>query len=203
MSHLANPTKKSKPWQLIAILLATVIPIVAAYVAYYTGIGVPDERVNEGTLLTPAKNLQDLLPQAQGEVPGFDKNYLWRILIPITGTCNEACAKNLYTTRQVHIRLAQNAERVERYAVNLGGDSGDQFLQEIAAEHPLLKHFAVDQKTWDEWLQDANVPADLNAEPYYILVDQVGFTVTMYNAEHDGNQLLKDIKRVLRYSPEK
>lgn len=201
MNETETKRKKPKSWPLKVMLLVTVLPIVGAYVAYFTGFGVPEDRVNEGELVAPAKNLKDLLPTAVGEVPEFANNYQWRLLIPVNGQCGELCQQNLYTTRQVHVRLGEKADRVERYAVNIGGAEGAKFVQALAAEHPLLKSFTVDEKEWQQWLQDANVPADINAEPYYLLVDQVGFAMMYYGAQHHGNQLLKDIKRVLRYSP--
>lgn len=201
MNETEVKQKKPKSWQLRAIILVTVVPIVAAYVAYFTGIGVPDERVNEGELIAPAKNLKDLLPAAVGDIPGFAKNYQWRILIPINGQCDQACQQNLYTTRQVHIRLGEKADRLERYAVNIGGAQGADFIGTLAETHPKLKSFTVDEQQWQQWLQSSNVPSDINSEPYYILVDQVGFAMMYYDAQHHGNQLLKDIKRVLRYSP--
>jgi hypothetical protein len=190
--------RRKMSWQLVAILLVTLVPMVAAYVAYFTGIGVPESRVNEGVLLTPAPNLADLLPRVEGEKPGFERNLLWRLIIPVPAVCDQACQRSLYITRQVHIRLADKSDRVERYAVNLGGAEGAAFLESIAAEHPGLKHFSVSEEDWRAWLGEANVPA---SEHYYLLVDQVGFAMMFYSVQHDGNQLLKDMKRVLRYSP--
>lgn len=202
MNDAVNHQKKPSSWQLKAILLVTVVPIVAAYVAYFTGIGVPQERVNEGELVVPAKNLKDLLPNAEGTTPSFEDHSLWRLLIPVGSDCNQACQTNLYTTRQVHVRLANKADRLERYAVNLDGAEGDEFLQGIAEQHPLLQRFAVDKNQWQGWVQGTNIPADFRSEPYYLLVDPLGFAMMVYGVEHEGNQLLKDIKRVLRYSPE-
>ena len=202
MNDAVNHQKKSKSWQLKAILLVSILPIVAAYVAYFTGIGVPQERVNEGELVVPAKNLKDLLPNAEGETPAFEDHSLWRLVIPVGQECDQGCQANLYTTRQVHVRLANKASRVERYAVNLGGAEGDEYLQGIAEQHPLLKRFAVDKAQWQQWVQDTNIPADFHSEPYYLLIDPLGFAMMVYGVEHEGNQLLKDIKRVLRYSPE-
>lgn len=193
--------KKSNRWQLWAILLVTVVPIVAAYVAYFTGAGVPQERVNQGELLTPAKNVADLLASAEGELPDFNNNYDWFLLLPITAQCDSACQKNLYVTRQVHIRLSDKADQVQRYAVNLAGAEGEALIQSLRDEHPLLKSFSVDKQQWRQWLQGTNAPADVQAAPYYLLVDQVGFAMMYYGVQHEGNQLLKDIKRVLRYSP--
>lgn len=194
-------TPKKNPWPLIAILAITLIPLIAAYVAYFTGMGVPDETVNEGQLLSPAKNTADILADAEGDIPELANNLKWRLFIPIPEHCSEACQQNLYVTRQVHIRLAEKGERVERFAINIGGTDGAEFLQQIKAEQPGLRQFAVTQAAWQEWLRGTNVSEDLTDGHYYLLVDQVGFAMMFYTTDHDGNQLLKDLKRVLRYSP--
>lgn len=196
----AQPQKRSS-WPLFAILAITVLPIIAAYVAFFTGVGVPDETVNEGELIAPAKNVTTILANAEGDIPSFKDNLNWRVLIPIPEQCGDVCQRNLYITRQVHIRLAEKGDRLERFAVNIGGAEGESFLQSIKAEHPGMKQFAVSREVWDEWLRDSNIPDNLNHDHYYLLVDQVGFAMMFYTTRQDGNQLLKDLKRVLRYSP--
>ncbi len=200
---MANTTQNRRrmSWQLTAILVVTLVPMIAAYVAFFTGLGVPQDRVNEGVLLSPARNLADLASRAEGDVPQFTNNMLWRLLIPIPANCDTACQQNLYVTRQVHIRLADKADRVERYAVNLGGAAGADFLQQIQAEHPGLKTFAVAEEDWQAWLRGTNAPVGVAQDHYYLLVDQVGFAMMFYSVQHEGNQLLQDLKRVLRYSP--
>jgi hypothetical protein len=194
-----NP--KKNPWPLIAILAITLVPLVAAYVAYFTGMGVPDDTVNEGELLSPAKNIAVVLADAEGDIPELSNNLKWRLFIPVPQQCGDACQQNLYVTRQVHIRLAEKGERVERFAVNIGGTQGAEFLQQIKAEQPGLRQFTVTDEAWQAWLHDTNAPVDLAEGHYYLLVDQVGFAMMYYTTHHDGNQLLKDLKRVLRYSP--
>lgn len=193
---------KKTPWQLIAILVVTVVPLVGAYVVYYTGIGMPDDAVNEGELITQAPNFETLLAHAAGEVPTFNNNRKWRLLVPVPNDCTEQCLQNLYVTRQVHIRLGEKGERVERYAVNVAGEDGSKFLESIRSDHPRLKTFDVPREHWNGWLAGTNVPDDPVAQHYYLLVDQLGFAMMFYTADHEGNQLLKDIKRILRYSPE-
>lgn len=195
------PAQKKSAWPLFAILVITVLPIVAAYVAFFTGVGVPDETVNEGELVVPAKNAEAILSAADGDIPAFHNNLNWRLLIPVPEHCGEICQRNLYITRQVHIRLAEKGERLERFAVNIGGTEGERYLASIEAEQPGLKRFTVPREVWDEWLRDSNVPGNLRDDHFYLLVDQVGFAMMFYTTRQDGNQLLKDLKRVLRYSP--
>lgn len=194
-------TKKNPSWQLFAILLVTLIPMMAAYVAYFTGMGVPQDTVNEGILLEPARNMKDILGEAEGQLPTLKNNLKWTLLIPVGQNCDANCQKNLYITRQVHIRLAEKADRIERYAVNLNGQTGLDYLNSIASDQPGLKSFSVSRTVWDKWLSGTNAPASVENQHYFILVDQVGYAMMFYSIDHDGNQLLKDIKRVLRFSP--
>lgn len=201
---MTDTTQKRKtPWPLIIIVTLSVLPLVGAYVAFYTGFGVPRSTVNEGLLLEPAVDIKPLLAEADGPVPEFlGGNRRWRLLIPIGEQCNEACQQNLYTTRQVHVRLGREVTRLERYTVNLGGEQGQAFLHSIAAEHPKMETIQMDADLWESAFADTNLPEDWRNDHYYVLVDLVGFAALAYNADHHGNQLLEDIKRVLRHSPE-
>lgn len=194
--------RRSPPWQLIAIIVVTVVPIIAAYIAYFTGVGVPQDHVNEGTLLKPVRSVEDLITDEEWRNLTAKESRPWRLLVPVPYPCEEQCQEHLYITRQVHVRLGDKSHRVERYAVNLGASEGAAYLDDIAAEHPLLKRLAVTPTQWQTWLEGTNAPVDVSEEHYYLLIDQVGYAMMYYDRETDGNQLLKDIKRVLRYSPE-
>lgn len=193
---------KKRSWQIPTLFAITVLPIVAAYVAYFTGIGVPKDTVNEGTLITGAGNIKELLHVAEGDLPALEHNRKWRLFVPISTPCNDECQQLLYVSRQVHIRLAEKADRVERFAVNLSGDDGAAFLASIAKEHPKLSSFSVNHREFASWISSTNIPQNASAHPYVLLVDQVGFAMMFYDIKNDGNQMLKDIKRVLRFSPE-
>ena len=194
---------KRGAWQLYAILLVTFVPLVSAYIAYYTGLGVPETTVNNGYLLQPAMDIKPLFAAAaDGETPNFKDNKQWRILIPVASSCNAACVNNLYVTRQVHVRLGEKAERVERIAVPVNGEEAAEYLKNIAVEYPRLQVVNIPASIWQNWWSGASVPAQNLSEHFYFLVDPQGFAMLLYNENNDGNQLLKDIKRVLRYSPD-
>ncbi len=194
-----NALKKSR-WHLWAMLLVTFVPLIAAYVAYYTGWGVPQTTVNNGVLLAPALDTRPLLADASGE-PLDLSDIKWRLLIPITDSCNEACLQNLYVTRQVHVRLGEKAERIERVALAVG-DEAEAQLAAMSAEHPRLRTLSIPSSSWQSWWAGKHVPAAQEAEHYYFLVDPQGFAMLLYSEAHEGNALLKDIKRILRYTPE-
>lgn len=193
-------SKKRAHLQLNLMLLITVIPIAAAYIAYFTGWGVPAGTVNNGALLTPAKNVQDWFESASGELPDYQSNKQWHLFVPVKD-CDEQCDALLYLTRQVHIRLAQKSDRIERYMVNLNGLEGERLYERLKPSHPKMKLITLDYAQWKTWLSETNAP-DIEQQAFYLLVDQVGFAMMHYTEEQDGNALLKDIKRVLKYSPD-
>lgn len=194
------PAKRNnKP--LIAILFISIFPILAAYTMFFTGVGVPTETKNNGFLMTPAVNISALLESGNAQVlSDWQANKKWRLLIPVSSPCNTACEENLYTTRQVHIRLGEKSVRVHRIAVSIAGEQSDDYIANIAKDHPQLKNITVDATNWNEWVAQTNLPAELDAEHYYILVDQEGYAMMWYTPAIHGNDLLKDIKHALKFS---
>ena len=189
-------------WAGAGVCAAVAFPIVAAYIVFYTGMGMPAGTVNQGELLVPAHNVADLnLTTADGaQLAVASEEPKWRYLIIGDENCAGECEKLLYTTRQVHIRLGDKAHRVERVLAT-GAPLADQRHKDLAAQHPKLRFTTVDQQLIDRWLADSD-HATLK-RPSALLVDQNGFAMMVYDNRYTGNQLLKDIKRLLKYSYEK
>lgn len=186
---------------LYMILLVAFLPMVLAYTMFFTGVGVPDHTVNKGQLLPHPVNLEQLLGIADSPLlKDIQEQKKWRLVVPIPAHCDDSCQQNLYTTRQVHIRLGEKSVRVERLAVNLAGLEGQQYLDSIAADHPKLKTTSVDPQVWQHWLAESGAQLDLATEHFYLLVDQEGFAMMSYTTAQHGNELLKDLKRALKYS---
>lgn len=206
-SFADNNVRQSKPSGLsrlagFTVFAAVALPILAAYIVFYTGWGMPVDTVNQGELLTPAQNVADIDLSARdgGLVSLANDEPRWRYLIVGGETCAEECEKLLYTTRQVHIRLSEKAERVERILVT-GQPLTELRHQALTSAHPRLRFTTADEHQIDQWLADSD-HAQL-ARPSALLVDQNGFAMMVYDNSHSGNQLLKDIKRLLKYSYEK
>ncbi|MBN8429510.1 hypothetical protein JF535_01475 [Microbulbifer salipaludis] len=184
------------------VFASVALPILAAYVVFYTGIGMPSSTVNQGELLKPAQQVAelDLIERDGQRINLSDAEPRWRYLIVADEKCAGECEKLLYTTRQVHIRLAEKASRVERLLVT-GEPLTELRHGELAGQHPLLRFSSVDMQQVDQWLADSD-HAQL-VRPSVLLVDQNGFAMMVYDNRHTGNQILKDIKRLLKYSYEK
>lgn len=189
----------------ISLIAAVALPIVAAYVVYYTGLGMPDGTVNQGQLIEPPVDVAGLTMQEHGDSADSQPLSLdtapakWRYLILPDGPCESACKSLLYTSRQVHIRLSEKAERVERLFVSAAPLPAEQQAA-LAAEHPRLRFVSVEPGMLEALRSDSGVPT--GEGPRLLLVDQEGFAMMRYGNEHNGNQLLKDIKRLLKYSYE-
>ncbi|MCO1333046.1 hypothetical protein MO867_01710 [Microbulbifer sp. OS29] len=188
--------------QSISIIASVVLPIVAAYIVFYTGIGMPNNTANQGELLQPAFDINTIKIIKHGEeLPIITRNSAkWRYLILSDRDCGKDCEDLLYISRQVHIRLGDKANRVERVlVVSEMLDSKRQ--KQLQIEHPKLKIVSLNSNTFLELLE--NTDNDRVALTKTILVDQEGFAMMAYDSQHSGNQLLKDIKRLLKYSYEK
>lgn len=183
----------------LIILAVTLLPMLLAYIVYQTGWGIPEDTVNQGGLLTPPVHVREL------SMPETDLNLLlqqkrWLVFIPVVNPCEQSCQDRLFITRQVHIRLGEKSRRVQRYALSLAGEQSDAHLKVLREDHPQLKILSISPGAWSDWLAKTNV--NQQAQNIFLLVDQEGYAMMYYTAEHTGNDLLKDIKRLLKYSYE-
>lgn len=201
----SGPLKKRSAlgrWAGLGVFAAVALPIVAAYTVYYTGVGMPTGTVNEGELLVPPHSVSGIdMRNGDGNIVSLSAEApKWRYLIVGDKQCGSDCEKLLYTTRQVHIRLGDKAERVERLLVT-DAPLEEERYRALASEHPRLRFTTASGKQLDQWLADSDHPG--LKRPSALLVDQEGFAMMVYDNHHSGNQLLKDIKRLLKYSYEK
>ena len=188
----------------LLIVAIIVLPMVIAYIMFKTGWGMPTDTINKGMLLAPPQPVSKLELVAddktlQGLYPAEKKR--WRIMVPVSASCKATCQKNLFITRQVHIRLAEKAPRVERILLALG-DVPEEQKQRLLAEHPNILWLDSSRTALTNWLAETNLAA-IQPDEHYFLIDQDGFAMMAYNAEHSGQNLLDDLKRVLKYTYEK
>lgn len=188
------------------VMLVVLLPMLIAYLVFYTGVGMPTSTINKGDLVSPPQLITDLPLQAENGI-AWDFNAQpkkWRLLIPGYRECNDQCRKNLYLTRQVHIRLAEKSVRVERLYLLLADQ--DPFAQVtrdfLTAEHPHMPVVRVAEQDFKAMLARTDVPANALVDGRYYLMDQEGFIMMSYTPQHEGKELLDDIKRMLKYSYE-
>ena len=187
------PPKKELYW----ILACSLIPMLAAWISYFSGFGVPKETVNHGRLVMSAPSLEGVLSKDDWARVHADKK--WRVLHLVGAPCEAACEAALYLTRQIHIRLSQNSERVERIALVDPTFVSTAQREALQRAHPRLHILNVDRAQQQRWLSSVERGLAVAASDYW-LVDQEGRAMMLYDAGQDGNDVLKDLKRVLKYS---
>lgn len=200
MNEVVDPIQKRNRFYGVLILAIITLPMLVAYMMFKTGWGIPVDTSNKGTLLQPARAIGELSLNNQDDTLSsliIDEKKRWRILVPVTKACNEICQNHLYISRQVHIRLAEKAYRVERIILLLDSLSEDT-LDNIKKEHreTIIVESSVDD--FNEWLKVSTLP--LSAENYFYLVDQEGFAMMRYDVNHKGQDLLDDVKRLLKFT---
>lgn len=173
-------------------------PMLLATVMYYTGWLNPAGQANHGTLVQP------LVPVSQLNLIGADgqrlaerftaptANRQWLMLTTAEG-CAEACESLLYLSRQVNVALGKDANRVARaaYLTDLTLSRRQQLEGEYEAME-LLRRGGRDP-VWPEAINPA-------AGPRILLVDPQGNVMMQYTPANSGEDMLKDLKRLLKLS---
>ena len=184
-------------WSKLLIVATILLPMVAAYWIYQTGMGIPKGTINKGDLLQPPVQITELtLQSAAGDAISFQTlEKKWRLVVPAFGSCDAACMDSLYVTRQVHTRLNEKYPRVERWLVTNIEDPA--FLALLAKDYP---HIGIHYASAQDWQR--LVGATSNKHGNYFMMDQNGFLMMSYSQAHTGNDLLADLKRMLKFTRE-
>lgn len=206
-THFAPEAVRRGRLMAAIMMLVLALPLVAAIVVYRTGIGMPAGTANEGVLLTPPQPIEQLALVEHDSTQPWDirkERARWRLLVPALAGCDDQCKQNLYLTRQVHVRLAKDAYRMERFILLGQNEPVDaEFEEFLQREHPGLRTMRVSEDRLTELLAATNLATSQpDDEGHYYLMDQRGFVMMAYHREHTGNQLLADIKRMLKVTYE-
>lgn len=206
MNEEAPKTSKLPLWLIIFTTLAV---MVSGFLLFPNNDGQRDRLLsilgtnNRGTLLNPVVMMTDMtLTDQQGEAWLWQEQApKWRLLLPFVGDCEHACRDFLYTSRQVHIRLDKKTQRVKRVFLNLGAPLDDEMNAFLKKEHPYLTVVRGDLAEFSALIGSTNAQWRSD-NPRLFLVDQQGVGMMFYTPEHDGSDLLGDLKHLIKYSPE-
>jgi hypothetical protein len=99
---------------LYGLIAITILPIVAAYVAYY--VAPPSGRTNYGTLLVPQRPVPEL-PLANLDGTRFDLRKLagsWVLVMVDRSECDKPCTDKLLMMRQQRTMTGKDRDKIER-----------------------------------------------------------------------------------------
>jgi len=162
----------------------------------------PEGTTNRGMLVHPARPLT--LP-ADLQVTGVSANdYLqgkWTLLYIGVTDCDDVCNNNLYKMRQINIAQNENMKRVQRLYLARGEGLSGALGALLQKEYPkmavtLLSATQAEQIAPDFLIDGVSMEG---AERVYI-VDPLGNLMMYYPADADPGGMLKDLKKLLKFS---
>jgi hypothetical protein len=154
------------------IFLVCAAPFMLAWLAYELGWTGASGRGNYGELLAP-RPVGGPLVALKGK---------WVLVTFDAAACDSACEKKLYIVRQVRRALGQDAERVERlWVVTDAARPKPELLAAIEGTHV------------------ARAELDFKGDHIY-LVDPLGNLMMRFPADPDPAMIIKDLRRLMKYS---
>lgn len=179
---------------LIAFLFLA--PMAAAWMLYLNPEWRPAGRVNYGQLVEPARAVPDFALTGGPAAPVLRGK--WTYVYVGGRSCETACQQRLLLSRQVRTLLNQDRGRVQRVYIAPDPAARDAALAQLPAEHPDLVIVA-DTGAAGARAQDFFSQAGDDPDAVYLL-DPNGVWLMRYSGELDYKRVLKDIKKLLRFS---
>jgi cytochrome oxidase Cu insertion factor (SCO1/SenC/PrrC family) len=188
---LTQSTKTRGRRTLLVLALVCAAPVIASYVAYYWFR--PAGHVNYGEMLAarPVQDIAGVLPDG-GKFRLSDYRGRWLFLAADPGSCDDACQRKLYATRQARTIQGREQDRVLRIWLQAAG--APVLAPHLLAQHPGLVVAYLDADQW------AALSGVLGAPQGIYLIDPLGNIVLRYPADPDIRQMAKDLERLLRAS---
>lgn len=189
---MSQPSSSAAPYsrvQLLVILLTPIIVVVSSTLLYFSGILMPDERSNNGILLTPVLSVTDFgLPEVE-----ITQDRQWQV-IQFSPNCSEACLEKAIEQRQIHISLGKRQPRLQRVLL-----TETDVTAALGEEFPLLKVDQLNTGALSSALL-SRIPADVLADNPIFIADPFGNVMLYFTREHDYRAQISDIKKLLNLS---
>lgn len=181
---------------LIGVLLTTL------YYFYVTDQGLQLETNNKGILITPPKQITDIVLH---DVAGKPYQWLqpekkWVFLIVARKDCDDVCQKKLYQARQIRKALGKYSLRIENIYLNLDASLSDETSEWLSKEHPEIKVLATENGKAEAWFSQQEPRLDLMQTANFYVVDPAGWVMMYYTDAHDYKAVIKDMKFLLSNS---
>lgn len=186
----------------LAVLVALFAAPVVLSFALYRMDWRPARMNNYGELVQPAKPIEDVtLRTLAGEPVRFrELQTKWALLYFVSGDCDAACERSLYTMRQVHVAQGRESDRVQRLLVLTTPAAGDR-LAPTAEKYPGITVLTGEARAVEALVsQFAQPKVDPVAADRIYLLDPLGNWMMSYPAGADPSGMRKDLSRLLRVS---
>ncbi|MGY8527096.1 SCO family protein [Paracidovorax citrulli] len=185
--------------QMLLLLLVCASPVIASYLTFYVfrpAFGT----ANYGTLIEPQRPLPAALVRDEGgrEVPLEGMRGKWLLISTDRASCDEACARKLFTMRQIRAGQGRERERiVPVWMISGDGPVDPRLVAAYNEPYAGVRFLRIDREALRGWL-----PADEGGtiEAGLYLVDPLGNLMMRYPANPDPKKMHSDLNRLLKYS---
>jgi cytochrome oxidase Cu insertion factor (SCO1/SenC/PrrC family) len=175
----------------LSLLGVFLVPVVAAYLAYFGWRPVGHSNYGELLKVTP---LQHAAGTALDGTP-FNLEALrgkWVMVYVGAAHCDASCARQLYLMRQIRITQGKEQSRIERLWVLADTGVPDAALLQA---HPGLRVWRPADSAFV-----AQFPASRNPAEHVYLLDPLGNLMLRFPADPDAKRMMKDLKLLLKAS---
>jgi cytochrome oxidase Cu insertion factor (SCO1/SenC/PrrC family) len=161
----------------------------------------------------PPRQLDDFPLVDQDGLPFMyqDMEPKWSLLVSSAGAeCDSACESKLYLTRQIHVALGKEFNRVRRVYISDSPVADTELtVAALSDEHPLPADFASYLDGEHRGLQTLETGTgeleslfpEVKTDPStWYLVDPAGWVMMTYNADDTYKEVIADLKFLLKNS---
>jgi hypothetical protein len=188
----------------VVLGLIFLAPTFVAWVMHHAGDGGwrPEGTTNQGALVHPARplTLPDELRAGDRPLNDFIRG-MWTLLYIGDADCDEACIGNLYKMRQIRIAQNENMKRVQTLYL-LQGDAVPADIEALLADEyrdlTVVPMNAVQAGRIAPFFEIGGTGMQGAERVYFI--DPLGNLMMYYGVEADPGGMLKDLRKLLKYS---
>ncbi|WP_455279222.1 SCO family protein [Cupriavidus necator] len=185
--------------QMLMLLLVCASPVIASYFTYYV-IKPRGGATNYGALVDPQRPMPPVrVTDERGQAVPLDQyRGKWLLVTADPSACDEACAKKLFTIRQIRAGQGQDRERiVPVWLITDEGKVDERLSAAYNEPYAGVRFLRIDRQAVQQWL-----PAEpgKRAEDTIFLVDPLGNLMMRFPQDPDPKKMSGDLKKLLKVS---
>lgn len=207
-NNLTPPTQsKSGKLKLILLFLIAFGPLGLAYFMFKTGFLIPKGTVNNGVFINPVLAFSSLtLENLDGKAYDITADKKWSLVLVGDERYIEVFKKQIYLINQIHIAIGKDQDRLKTiYLVpdksRLEHSDNKEAIEFLQKEYSRTQIAVAKDNSFFQLIQELmtkNREAEYSSLIY--IVDPLGNAILYYRPNMKGEDILDDLKRLLKYS---
>lgn len=188
---------------MLLLLIVFVGPMLFAWKMVRSAEGMEFNTVNHGDLVKPVVDVDQLMlvdPLKQEPVNTDLLKNQWSLIYLLPKLCSEGCHQAIFLTRQIHVLLNKDSDRLQRVLMFLPNQRNEALHKMLADTYPEAKQVIISQESFDTYLHSLTDPVEQAEVGSFYLVDPLGNLMMTYPGDIQHKGILKDLKKLLKIS---